>query len=160
MSRSLYIAYGSNMDVEQMSYRCPGARLIGAGILKDWRLMFKSAYATVEKQKGFNTPILIWEINKQHEIGLDRYEGFPHFYYKKIVPIDDFIKYDNTDISTDYGMIYIMDETHHFYPPAASYFDVLEEAYKKFNFDLHILTEALCYSVSMMQLSTVSATPT
>lgn len=42
MSR-IYIAYGSNMDMEQMKFRCPDAQLLGTGILENWRLMFKGS---------------------------------------------------------------------------------------------------------------------
>lgn len=29
-----YFAYGSNMDLEQMAWRCPQARVVGPGFLK------------------------------------------------------------------------------------------------------------------------------
>ena len=84
--KKLYIAYGSNMDTEQMAYRCPDAKPLGVCLLRDWRLMFKGsltgAYATIEKEKGFRVPALLWEISEADEKRLDRYEGFPNFYYK------------------------------------------------------------------------------
>ena len=51
-----YIAYGSNLNVQQMRWRCPGARIIGTSELKDYRLLFKGSktgsYLTVEPEKG------------------------------------------------------------------------------------------------------------
>ena len=32
-----YIAYGSNMNIEQMSRRCPNAKPIGKTVLKNYR---------------------------------------------------------------------------------------------------------------------------
>ena len=43
-----YIAYGSNMSGEQMAVRCPGAKLVGTGILEGAQLEFY-LHATVEK---------------------------------------------------------------------------------------------------------------
>ena len=40
MTAKKYIAYGSNMNIEQMERRCPGARVAGKGWLKDHRLFF------------------------------------------------------------------------------------------------------------------------
>ena len=82
-----YIAYGSNLNVSQMAVRCPGARIVDTGIIKNYRLVYRGsktgAYATVVPAKGATTPVAIWEINDNHEVALDRYEGFPSFYYKK-----------------------------------------------------------------------------
>lgn len=35
-----YIAYGSNMNLAQMARRCPGARVVGMGLLRGWKLTF------------------------------------------------------------------------------------------------------------------------
>ena len=43
MKTKMYIAYGSNMDLEQMQSRCPDAELLGTGRLENWRLMFKGS---------------------------------------------------------------------------------------------------------------------
>lgn len=40
MAIKKYIAYGSNMNLEQMEYRCPGATVTGKGWLQDHRLFF------------------------------------------------------------------------------------------------------------------------
>ena len=50
--RKKYIAYGSNLNLGQMARRCPTARVIGKGEIKDHELLFRggslSAVATVE----------------------------------------------------------------------------------------------------------------
>ena len=34
----LYIAYGSNLNLEQMKHRCPTAEVVGVAELRNWRL--------------------------------------------------------------------------------------------------------------------------
>lgn len=48
----IYLAYGSNMNIEQMAYRCPKAKLLDTAVLENDRLMFKRKrrpVATIEK---------------------------------------------------------------------------------------------------------------
>ena len=51
MSKRLYVAYGSNLNISQMKYRCPGAKLYGTGEISGYELQFKgqphSAFATI-----------------------------------------------------------------------------------------------------------------
>ena len=142
--KKLYIAYGSNMDTEQMAYRCPEAKPLGVCLLRDWRLMFKGsltgAYATIEKEKGFRVPALLWEISMNDEKRLDRYEGFPNFYYKANVAV---LLPNKT---TTEGMAYIMHEERKLGAPSPEYWNLLAEAYEKFNFDTKILEVAYKYS--------------
>ena len=83
----LYIAYGSNLHLEQMAYRCPDAKVVCKGIIEDYTLVFRGsktgAYATIIPKKGDYVPVVVWRISKRDEMNLDRYEGFPTFYYKK-----------------------------------------------------------------------------
>ena len=44
-----YIAYGSNLNVQQMRWRCPGARIIGTSELQDYRLLFKGSKTRAEE---------------------------------------------------------------------------------------------------------------
>ena len=36
MPKRYYIAYGSNLNILQMRWRCPSARIIGTSELVDW----------------------------------------------------------------------------------------------------------------------------
>ncbi len=145
------IAYGSNMDLEQMSLRCPEAEIIGKGYIKDYRLMFKGSktgsYATIEPAAGYKVPVVLWAVSAQDERYLDRYEGFPTFYYKQDlqVHLTNILK-TPTKVT---GMAYIMDETRKCGVPSAAYFNLLATAYKRFGFDTSILAEALAYSNKM-----------
>ena len=41
MANKLYVAYGSNLNLEQMARRCPTAKVVGIGVLKDYQLTFR-----------------------------------------------------------------------------------------------------------------------
>lgn len=41
---SLYVAYGSNLNVQQMSYRCPGATVAFTGYLINWKLLYRGSH--------------------------------------------------------------------------------------------------------------------
>ena len=93
MQKRYYIAYGSNLNIPQMRMRCPGARIIGTSVVPDYELLFKGsktgAYLTIEPKEGESVPVAVWETTDADEAALDRYEGFPTFYYKKemVLPI-------------------------------------------------------------------------
>ena len=86
MEKRYYIAYGSNLNIAQMRVRCPQARIIGTSEIKDYELLFKGSqtgsYLTIEKKVGGSVPVAVWATTAADEAALDRYEGFPTFYYK------------------------------------------------------------------------------
>lgn len=43
----LYVAYGSNLNLKQMAYRCPTATLVGTGVIENYELQFKIGRAHV-----------------------------------------------------------------------------------------------------------------
>ena len=87
MKRRLYVAYGRNLNKEQMKYRCPKAKLYGTGMIHNYELQFKgrptSAYATISPKEGASVPVAVWEIKPSDERALDYYEGYPSHYYKQ-----------------------------------------------------------------------------
>ena len=60
----LYVAYGSNLNREQMRYRCPTAKFVGTGIIEGYELQFKGALhgacATIAPKEGAAVPVGIW----------------------------------------------------------------------------------------------------
>ena len=132
--KKLYIAYGSNLNIEQMSWRCPTATIWGKGILKDWTLIFRSmrgpAYATIKKDAGSNVPVVVWEIDRRSEFSLDRYEGYPSFYHKEDIEVT----MDNGEAIT--GMAYIMNQQAVPGIPSKSYVRTIMEGYLDNNLNL------------------------
>ena len=133
----------------EMQRRCPEAEFLGTGRLENWRLMFKGsktgAYATIEREKGKSVPILLWRITATDEERLDRYEGFPTFYYKRTIQATRTGANDE-DLGKTSGMVYIMHEERKLGAPSIHYLEVLAKAYEKFGFDEEILGEAYDYS--------------
>ena len=87
-----YVAYGSNLNIRQMRIRCPHARVIGTAVINDYELLFKGsrtgAYLTIEPKEESEVPVAVWEVTESDEAALDRYEGYPVFYYKKEMELD------------------------------------------------------------------------
>lgn len=149
MAKRYYVAYGSNLNIPQMRWRCPSARIIGTAEIPDYRLMFKGsqsgAYLTIEPCEGMSVPVAAWEVTADDERALDRYEGFPRFYYKAEMklPVTG-IRSGKTRTRTVF--VYIMHEDRPFGVPARYYVDVCREGYDAFGFDQGILSEALRFS--------------
>ena len=85
--KTLYLAYGSNINLEQMAYRCPTADRITTGYIKDYELEFRGVATIVPKENSI-VPVLIWELEPADEKSLDRYEGFPSYYRKEMFDIE------------------------------------------------------------------------
>ena len=56
-NKQLYIAYGSNINLQQMAYRCPHSRVAGTSEIKDFELEFRGV-ATIVPSKGTSVPVL------------------------------------------------------------------------------------------------------
>ena len=69
-NKKYYIAYGSNLSVEQMADRCPDAKIAGQAVLAGWELLFRGC-ATIAPNPKKNTPVLVWEISERDEGNLD-----------------------------------------------------------------------------------------
>ena len=145
MKTKNYIAYGSNLAVDQMAHRCPDAKVIGTAILEGWQLLFKGC-ATIEPNPEKNTPVLVWEISERDEKGLDYYEGYPSFYYKKDVEVEVFPMAGGDPVRMT-AMVYIMDEKRICSAPSPMYYKVLKDGYDAFHFPKHVLTQALKDSI-------------
>ena len=153
MKKRYYVAYGSNLNVRQMLMRCPTARMIGTSVIKDYKLMFKGSktgsYLTIEQTNGSEVPVAIRDVTEADERALDRYEGFPTFYYKKemSLPITGIrtgkVRQRNT-------FVYIMHEERKLGVPTDFYMHTCMEGYRNFGFELDTLFEAYHYSKEAM----------
>lgn len=139
----LYIAYGSNLNIEQMAKRCPTARIYGAGYLNNWQLIFRGsktgAYATIRRKKGHRVPVVLWTIEKADERRLDTYEGYPTFYYKESIMA-------TLPQGKKKAMVYIMDPRRSVGRPSQYYIDVVHEGYIDNDLDTEILDEAIDFN--------------
>ncbi len=77
--KQLYIAYGSNINLQQMAFRCPHSKVVGKSEIKNFELEFKSV-ATIVPKENMVVPVLIWEPDERDLPILNKYEGYPSFY--------------------------------------------------------------------------------
>lgn len=140
-----YIAYGSNLNVGQMRMRCPHATILGTANLKGWELLFKGSktgsYLTIEESEGGTVPVVIWEVTATDEAALDRYEGFPNFYYKRDIRLQyKGIRTGKRRTVTVFA--YIMHEDRPVGIPSNFYMRTCLEGYDTFRFDKNVLVDA------------------
>jgi gamma-glutamylcyclotransferase (GGCT)/AIG2-like uncharacterized protein YtfP len=80
-----YFAYGSNMNLEQMALRCPGARMVGLVRKTGWRyLINQRGYVTSIDDPDAETLGCLWELSEEHWAALDRYEGVSGGFYRRV----------------------------------------------------------------------------
>lgn len=138
----LYIAYGSNMNLEQMAYRCPDSYVVGNGKLKGWKLVF-NVHADVIETDNENdlVPVVVWNIADNDWHRLDMYEGYPSYYIKETVNVI------LDDGKIEKAIVYVMaDNRKGVCPPEISYFDCIREGYIENEIDVEYLYKALEYS--------------
>ncbi|CDM67835.1 hypothetical protein CM240_0670 [Clostridium bornimense] len=143
MSNKLYLAYGSNLNLEQMANRCPTAKVVGASKIKGYRLLFRGSHAgavaTIEPFKGESVPVLVWDITPADEAALDRYEGWPFLYRKETIKV-------RLNGKTVQAMVYIMNEGRPLGQPSCYYYSTILDGYKSAGFDVEILRKAVADS--------------
>ena len=145
MKKRYYIAYGSNLNIRQMRMRCPSARIIGTSEIPDYELLFKGSktgsYLTIEECEKGTVPVVIWEVTASDEAALDRYEGFPNFYYKKDIRLQ-YRGIRTGKIRQRNTFVYIMHEDRVLGVPSNFYMQTCLSGYKSFGFDPKFLHEA------------------
>ena len=79
----LYFAYGSNLDPEQMTQRCPGHAVVGLAELRDHKLTFPltshdwgGGVASVGVAHGGSVWGVVYELSEADVASLDQYEGY------------------------------------------------------------------------------------
>ena len=140
--KRLYLAYGSNINLEQMKYRCPHSKIVGTAMLPDYELEFRGV-ATIVPKKGAEVPVLMWEIDQRDELSLDRYEGFPRLYRKEIFEME-------VNGKVQEGMAYLMNRDG-ISPPSPMYYNAIKKGYEDNGVDTKYLHDALVRSVEYQQ---------
>lgn len=133
--KKLYVAYGSNLNLEQMAHRCPSAEVYGKGTLEGYKLVFNGV-ASIEKSKGDEVPVGVWVIDPLCERMLDIYEGYPRLYRKEKVNVK---MYDGNLVTC---MVYIMNSNVRACP-SSHYFNVIKQGYEDVGLDKTYLYDAL-----------------
>lgn len=122
LEKRLYFAYGANMNIENMAWRCPEARPVCSYRLRDWELEFYS-HATIAPRSGAEVAGVLWYITPECEANLDAFEGFPDYYTKRswIQDGEHIMFYEMTDFKRGQPTLgYISDirsQYHHWHLP-------------------------------------------
>lgn len=97
----------------------------------------RSAVATIERERGFKVPVLVWWLQPDDEAALDHYEGFPFLYRKKTLRV-------TVSGERFQAMVYIMDDNSRPYgTPSATYLSTIREGYESLGFDATVLRNAV-----------------
>ena len=132
--KQLYITYGSNINLEQMAFRCPHSRVVGTSEIKGYELEFRGV-ATIVPKKGATVPVLIWELDNRDLPTLNKYEGFPSFYRQEKMPFE-------MNGKSYEGMAYLMNRGT-ISPPSQQYYNTILQGYRENGLDESYLQTAL-----------------
>ena len=143
MADTLYFAYGSNINLGQMDLRCPDACVVGPVALENYELLFRrGGFATIAPKEGGKVHGLLWSLSPECERSLDRYEGYPRFYDKRMVTVRDGL---GRLLS---AMVYIMDERFREPKlPTDSYYNGILEGYRQNGLPVTALKQAWDHAV-------------
>ena len=150
MADTLYFAYGSNINLGQMDLRCPDACVVGPVALENYELLFRrGGFATIAPKEGGKVHGLLWSLSPECERSLDRYEGYPRFYDKRMVTVRDGL---GRSLS---AMVYIMDERFR-EPmlPTDSYYNGILEGYQQNGLPVTALKQAWDHAVQEVHQET------
>lgn len=132
---TLYAAYGSNLQVEQMRLRCPGAIRVGSAWLEGYRLIFRRT-ADVEPCVDSRVPVGLWRLTRRDERALDAYEGVKLRVYER------FFLPTRTPTGVEEALVYRM-YSGEYAPPPEAYLKRILEGYAHWEFDASIVTAAV-----------------
>ncbi len=130
----LYFAYGSNLNHFQMKRRCVESVFLKKINLKHFKLTFRSKYraADIEPKKNSSVPGGLFDISKNDEKKLDRYEDYPILYKKY------YFSYNGKKVMT-----YTMVRKTPFTYPTERYLNIVKKGYLDCNLDKKALIKAL-----------------
>ena len=132
MSETLYFAYGSNINLQQMAVRCPDAQVVEPAVLEGYELLFRGngssfGVATIAPKEGSQVQGLLWKITPYCEMSLDIYEGYPRLYEKQEVTLRT-----NSGKQVQ-AMVYVMTHEKERLPtmPTRSYYTGIQEGFRQ-----------------------------
>ena len=141
----LYVAYGSNLNIDQMKRRCPDAEIVTTSFINNYQLTFRGNYrghgvANIEPKKGTRVPVGVWQISPADEVALDRYEGYPSLYTKQ-----NFMVMVNGERHK--AMAYVMQPGFDPVPPSDSYLQTIVDGFDDFKIDKQVLWDGVCWAL-------------
>jgi hypothetical protein len=117
--KSLYFAYGSNLNKGRMFERCPGAIPIRMYELPGWKLIFRRT-ADIVPAVGQTVLGGLYRITLTDELALDRYEGVHLRRYRR----------KNFLLGSQWAFTYVMNCPVDEEAPSTEYFALIERGYR------------------------------
>jgi len=143
-----YFAYGSNLNLEQMSVRCPTATLISAAELEGFKLVFRGVLDIERARTNSKVIGALFKVHSYDIYKLDCYEGYPTFYNKETT----IVKVGNKNVKLFY---YIMNNQEDVKPPSEFYYDACEQGYKDCGLPIQRLKQAYYNSINSKNTNVV-----
>lgn len=145
MKKRYYLAYGSNINKNQMEKRCPDSEFVGISKLEGYNLFFKGydddVYLTINKDEKSTIPVVVWKTSENDKKILDGYEDYPNLYHKEKMNLD--VMKDGGEKINLEVYVYVMNDEYKLGLPSKRYFSTCMEGYDIFSFDKEILKTAL-----------------
>ena len=146
-----YLAYGSNLLPERIYGRCSDAVYVGRTVLKGWRMLFKKSktgcFATIEQDANREVPCVVFKVSEYDEAMLDKYEGYPRYYYKRKFEEKILFNSGKWSVEPRKCIAYILHEERVLGMPSDEYMGILIRGYSHWGFDEGLLWTALSDSV-------------
>ena len=130
-----YFAYGSNLNRADMRVRCPGAKALTVAALAGWRLTFRGV-ADIEPVPGGTVHGALWRLDRTDLRSLDRYEGAPHLYERRLLAVD-------TESGPLEAIAYVMTSDDYLGLPSPRYFERIARGYDDWGLPRAALASAL-----------------
>jgi gamma-glutamylcyclotransferase (GGCT)/AIG2-like uncharacterized protein YtfP len=130
----LYFAYGSNLNLEQMQNRCPDSVPVARVILKGYQLCFNHV-ADIVKKEGGVVHGAIYTVSQADIENLDIYEGYPQFYTKIQVMVED------DQGNTHEAFAYVMTQKGS-REPSEVYYNIIKQGYQDWLLPVQALSDA------------------
>ena len=120
-----YFAYGTNLNRKIFLNKFKSAKLLQKYTLNNYKVVFRTKYIIPDLQREINSKVqgLIYQIDKNIEKKLDKYEEYPRLYSKK------YFKYKKKKI-----MFYYMKKKTLTFKPRGYYFKIMKDGYRQNNF--------------------------
>ena len=146
-----YLAYGSHLLPERIYSRCPDAVYAGRAELAGWRMLFKKSktgcFATIEQDANRAVPCIVFKISEYDEALLDKYEGYPKYYYKRKFDMTVLFNSGKRSKEPRRCTAYILHEERRLGSPPEDYVGLLLKAYAHWGYDERLIWTALKDSI-------------
>lgn len=141
-----YMAYGSNLNSDNINSWCKNARIIGSSVLKGYKLSFKGSaekysYLTIEEDEKSVVPVGIYKLKNSDVRMLDKYEGYPDLYSKEYLDV-------MVNGKVVKALVYVMNKKYGYNIPSDMYYQTCVCGYEEFGFDEEFLKNALNEAIS------------